>query len=102
MKQDEWQQVKEIFHQARELVPEKRAEFLEQVCGENAELREQVNILLESYESDFLEEPLLNEPTKLFEGVLDETGTIETDIQASPETDQTQILTQDERKQTQK
>lgn len=61
MKQDEWQRVKEIFHQARELEPDERADFLDKVCGENTEVREQVQILLESYESDFLEDTVLHQ-----------------------------------------
>ncbi len=68
MKQDEWQQIKEIFHQTRELAPEKRAEFLDKVCGENDELREQVNILLDSYESDFLEETAIRKVTEIISG----------------------------------
>ena len=61
MKQDEWQKVKELFHQARALTSEMRPGFLDEVCAGNDELREQVNRLLESYESDFLEDTVLDQ-----------------------------------------
>ena len=40
--------LKEIFHSARERPAEKRKAFLDQACGEDDELRQQVDALLES------------------------------------------------------
>jgi serine/threonine protein kinase len=55
----DWARVNELFHQALELAPDRRAAFLTQECGEDRALREEVSSLLASHEEDveFLERP---------------------------------------------
>jgi hypothetical protein len=65
MNRENWEKAKEIFHRARELEPDQRREFVQKACTENEALREQVEILLQSYESDFLEETAIHQITKI-------------------------------------
>ena len=58
MSQLEWQQVKEIFYQALSSPLESRREFLDSACGGDQSLRSQVEVLLDSYDSGFLENSL--------------------------------------------
>ena len=46
MKQERWRQSEELFHAALERAPEERQAFLEQACGEDTELRHQVEHLI--------------------------------------------------------
>ena len=62
-----WQRVKEIFDEAHELADEARAEFVESSCKGDAELRSEVEKLLASYDSDFLEETALGPADALIE-----------------------------------
>jgi serine/threonine protein kinase/tetratricopeptide (TPR) repeat protein len=52
-----WDNVKALFQQAIELVPEEREAFLTRACGEDAELRSEVQSLLASHDDErpFLE-----------------------------------------------
>jgi eukaryotic-like serine/threonine-protein kinase len=61
MKKDLWQRAEELFHAALELSPEARRDFLYQACGEDIELRRQVETLLSQDEQagSFLEKPAL-------------------------------------------
>ncbi len=59
MMQERWLKAKEIFHQAMVLSGEARDELLNKACAGDHALREQVNNLLESYVSGFLEETVL-------------------------------------------
>ncbi len=59
MKDDSWQRAKEIFDEARCLAPEARASFVTTKCDGDDELRAEVEILLTSYKSDFLEDNAL-------------------------------------------
>ena len=61
MTPEQWQQVKAIFHEATELVPEARAAFLEQRCAGDAELEGELKLLLESHDEaqDFIEQPAM-------------------------------------------
>ena len=54
------QQLSDLFHAARELPREQRAGFLAEACASDAELRREVEALLEGYEAagDFLNEPV--------------------------------------------
>ena len=54
-----WQRVKQIFEGAIERPSAERQEFLERECGDNAELREEVDSLLRSHEAagSFMESP---------------------------------------------
>ncbi len=57
---DRWRRVESLFYEAVELKPEARAEFLQRSCGSDAELRKEVETLLESAEKpmDFLHQPV--------------------------------------------
>lgn len=50
-----WQKAKAIFNSALELRADARAEYLDAACGGNGSLRRQVEELLASYHTDFLE-----------------------------------------------
>jgi|GEM_PF-5146230 len=45
---ERWERIKELFHAVLELAPEKRHSFLEASCGNDHELRAEVEMLLES------------------------------------------------------
>src|SRR5687767_14946845 len=55
MKDGEWRKVKSIFNAAVELPPEDRAAYLDGACAEDDALRIEVEKLLGSYRSEFLE-----------------------------------------------
>jgi len=59
---ERWRRPEALFHQALELNTEARAAFLDQNCGTDAELRKEVEGLLESAEQtmDFLQKPALD------------------------------------------
>lgn len=56
---DRWQRIKEIFQSAQEKTPTERIEFLDEVCGDDKSIREEVEALLTADESneDFLSAP---------------------------------------------
>ena len=43
---DRWQRIKEIFHSAQDRTPAERPDFLDEVCGDDASMREEVEALL--------------------------------------------------------
>ena len=55
MKSDDWSKVKSIFNSAVELGPVARADYLDKICDGDDSLRRQVEELLSSYKTDFLE-----------------------------------------------
>ena len=59
MTADRWQQIDRVFHSTLECAPEKRARFLSQVCGDDHDLRTEVESLLRAHEQDgsFLDLP---------------------------------------------
>ncbi len=58
MTPEEWQQIDRIFNQALSLSPNQRPAFLSQACGSNAELRRQIELMIESDEdTGFLNPP---------------------------------------------
>ena len=59
MKSKRWKQVNDLFHLAIERAPGERAAFLDKACGDDEELRREVESLLSSYEraEDFIELP---------------------------------------------
>lgn len=59
MDTDRWQKIKEIFRQGLSRKPDERAAFLDKVCGDDKELRKEVQALLETQdcEDDFLKPP---------------------------------------------
>ena len=61
MKKDIWQRAEELFHAALERPPETRCAFLDEVCGEDIELRAQVERLVSKDElaGSLLEKPVL-------------------------------------------
>jgi serine/threonine protein kinase/Tol biopolymer transport system component len=56
---DRWQRIKEIFQSAQEKTPTERLEFLDEVCGDDESIREEVEALLTADDSndDFLSAP---------------------------------------------
>ena len=56
---DRWQRIKEIFQSAQEKTPAERLDFLNQVCGDDKSIREEVEALLTADDSndDFLSAP---------------------------------------------
>ncbi len=56
---DRWQRIKEIFQSAQEKTPTERLEFLNEVCGDDKSIREEVEALLTADDSneDFLSAP---------------------------------------------
>lgn len=52
MKPDRWQQIKQVFNDALQREPSQRAAFLAEACGNDADLRAEVEKLLASYEAD--------------------------------------------------
>jgi hypothetical protein len=65
MKKDLWQRAEELFHTALERSPEARRAFLDRACGEDTELRRQVETLLlqDEQAGSFLEKPALADAT---------------------------------------
>mgnify|MGYP001420737671 CR=1 FL=1 len=57
MNSDRYQKVKEIFNSVIEIEPEGRGAFLDERCDGDGELRREVERLLASYDSEFLEQP---------------------------------------------
>jgi serine/threonine protein kinase/TolB-like protein/Flp pilus assembly protein TadD len=60
MSAEQWQRVRQLFHDALELRRSERADFLNRACGDDAELRREVESLLASHEEagEFLSAPL--------------------------------------------
>src|SRR5262245_38390845 len=61
MTPEQWQEAREILHEALEHPPDRRPAFLDKSCSGHASLRSEVESLLAAYEKagSFLEEPLL-------------------------------------------
>src|SRR5687767_3025565 len=53
----EWQKVKSIFNSAVELTPGERDAYLADACASDDDLRREVEKLLDSYRSEFMEAP---------------------------------------------
>jgi eukaryotic-like serine/threonine-protein kinase len=51
MSDQRWQRIEKLFHEAADLAPFERAEFLSRVCSDDSELRRQVESLLANDES---------------------------------------------------
>jgi eukaryotic-like serine/threonine-protein kinase len=56
---DRWQRIKEIFNSAQDRPPAERSEFLNEVCGDDPSVREEVEALLtaDAANDDFLSSP---------------------------------------------
>lgn len=63
MSSDDWPKIKELFETAADLDPSARTRFLDASCGQNGELRREVESLLASLDrsDSFLEEPAANQ-----------------------------------------
>ncbi len=61
MNRDEYQRAKEIFHSALELPPSERSVYLDEKCSVDTTLRRQIERMLDSFDSDYLEEPAVDE-----------------------------------------
>jgi eukaryotic-like serine/threonine-protein kinase len=61
MDQERWLQVKEILDEVIQRPPDERAAFLTAACSDNDTLYREVESLLDSYESEFLEQPAVAE-----------------------------------------
>ncbi len=59
MTSEKWQQVKQICGAALELSPELRPAFLVEACHGETDVRREVEVLLDSFDSQFLEQPAL-------------------------------------------
>ncbi|PWT89069.1 MAG: hypothetical protein C5B55_11985 [Blastocatellia bacterium] len=70
MNNSAWQQAKRIFDEARKLPFAERTMFIERSCSGDEELRTQVEKLLVSYDSDFLEDNVLEAANALISPVL--------------------------------
>ena len=72
MRLELWRRAEGLFHAALERSPEDRQRFLDEACGEDAELRQQVEILIskDEHAGSFLEEPLLADTFSLSAGTM--------------------------------
>ncbi|MFQ5411416.1 MAG: hypothetical protein ACE5EC_03940, partial [Phycisphaerae bacterium] len=61
-----WSQMRDVFGEALQRPPDERAAFVADACGDDAELRSEVEALLESDTTadGFLEPPLIDNPGK--------------------------------------
>ena len=58
MKQENWQKVKKVFYSALNRAEPDRGAYLDNACSGDAKFRSEVELLLNSYESEFLETPI--------------------------------------------
>jgi formylglycine-generating enzyme required for sulfatase activity/dienelactone hydrolase len=67
MKLEHWQRAEELFHAALERSPEDRGSFLDGACGEDTELRQQVELLIskDEHAGSFMERPVLADVTSI-------------------------------------
>ena len=63
MTNERWEQVKEVFDAALRHRPEERAQFLDEVCGDDETMRREVDALLSSFEDagSFMAKPVFGE-----------------------------------------
>src|SRR5882724_3498869 len=63
MTNERWEQVKEVFDAALRHRPEERAQFLDEVCGDDETMRREVDALLSSFEDagSFMVKPVFGE-----------------------------------------
>ena len=65
MERELWRRAEDLFHATLERSPEDRRAFLDEACGEEAELRRQVEMLVSKDEDagSFLQQPVLADVT---------------------------------------
>jgi serine/threonine protein kinase len=68
MESERWQLIEDIFHAAQQHHANDREVYLTSVCGEDKELRDEVESLISSFEltGDFLERPQLSAGLKIY------------------------------------
>jgi serine/threonine protein kinase len=59
MNREDYQQVKQIFQSVLDIAPDHRAEYLNEKCADNPAIRCEVEKLLNSYQSGYLEQPAI-------------------------------------------
>lgn len=57
MNRKDYQQVKQIFQSALDIAPDERSDYLNEKCSDNTVIRQEVEKLLNSFESGYLEQP---------------------------------------------
>lgn len=69
MDTERWKKIKGLFDAAQELEPKKREKFLDNACGNDVELRREIENLLDSFENaeSFMEKPAAREVASMFE-----------------------------------
>ena len=69
MTPEKWQKIKGLFEAAQEVSPDKREKFLKNACGDDTDLKMEVEKLLGSFDEaeSFLESPVAIEVATLFE-----------------------------------
>jgi serine/threonine-protein kinase len=69
MDAERWQKIKSVFDAAQEIEPEKRAQFLDDACGNDLELRREAETLIDSFDDaeSFMEKPVAREVASMFE-----------------------------------
>ena len=68
MNREDYQQVKQIFQSVLDIVPDNRADYLNEKCSDNIALRREVEKLLSSYESGYLEQPAIEKVAEFMVG----------------------------------
>lgn len=69
MNAERWEKLKNIFDRAQEIAPETRAQFLDEICATDADLRGEVEALLASFDGaeSFMESPAAHQAASMFE-----------------------------------
>jgi serine/threonine-protein kinase len=69
MNAERWQKIKKLFDAAQEIEPEKRDKFLDETCGNDSELRREVERLIDSLgkAGSFMEHPAAAAVVSMFE-----------------------------------
>ncbi len=70
MEREKWEQVKEIFDAALQHAPDEREQFLAENCGDDDELRREIQSLLSSFDgaNSFLQKPAVGEIADVIQG----------------------------------
>ncbi len=76
MKFDDYQKVKEIFNSVLDIGPEGRGAFLDERCDGDGDLRKEVERLLASHDSEFLELPAIGNFAEMITGDLSRSGEV--------------------------
>jgi serine/threonine protein kinase/tetratricopeptide (TPR) repeat protein len=65
---DRWQQIKQVFSDALQFEPSQRDAFLAEACADDSDLRAEIEKLLESYQTDFMAQPVIGEFAEMIVG----------------------------------